>query len=195
MQPNRNYGGDSVMDVRALGNNRALVRFSQSDLQSIVGNKPILSAKLRLTIAGNAGGWGNDGRTVDARRLLQDWTEGNGTENNRGTGQGMTWNCAKDSNIANLVKNCNGGSEWEMGQPISGAHPWVQNTSATQTISNGQTGVVEYDVMNDLAGFLNGQSDNYGWILKKTNENQSGAVSFSTREGVSAPQLVVTYQP
>ena len=121
------------------------------------------------------------------------WTEGNGTESNRGTGEGATWNCAVDSDIANVVKNCK--VVWEMGQPNNLAvHPWTQIPTDTQTITNTQTGIVEYDVTQDVAAFVNGTSDNFGWILKKTDEGQNGSIEFGTKESLFTPQLVVTYQ-
>ncbi len=195
-QQNENEGGSNRMRVQASGDNRSLVRFDQGAIQGAVGNKQVLSAKLRLNITDNGNNWGATGRTVDVHRLLVNWIEGNGTENSRGTGSGATWNCAIDSFIQNQAKNCSGSSEWEMGQPNNPAvHPWVASPSATQTITNNQTGIVEYDVTVDVASFVNGSNSNYGWLIKKTNENQNGQVSFGTRESSSVPRLVVTYQP
>lgn len=194
--PNRNLGGGGFMRLQASGDNRSLVRFDQSTMQTEIGNKEILSAKLRVTITDGGTGWGQTGRTIDVHRLLTNWTEGNGTENDQGTGSGVTWSCATDSNIDNSSKNCSGSTEWEMGQPNNpSVHPWAQPASATQTITNNQTGVVEFDVTSDVASFLNSTNQNYGWLIKKTNEGLSGNVSFGTKESTSAPQLVVTYQP
>jgi hypothetical protein len=195
-QGNHNYGGSNFMRLQSSGDNRALVRFDQGAIAASVGNGTILSAKLQVTIVDNGNNWGTTGRTVDVHRLINDWGEGNGTENDRGTGSGATWNCAIDSIISNQAENCSGVTEWEMGQPNNpSVHPWEQTSSATQTITNNQTGVVEYDVTNDVAFFMSGAFDNYGWIIKKTNEGQNGMVSFGTRESSSVPQLVVTYQP
>ncbi len=83
-----------------------------------------------------------------------------------------------------------------MGQPNNfPVHPWAQSASATQTITNSQSGVVEFDVTRDVAAFLNGTQPNYGWIIKKTDEGQNGQVSFGTKESTFSPQLIVTYQP
>jgi hypothetical protein len=54
---------------------------------------------------------------------------------------------------------------------------------------------MEFDVTTDISNFLNGTNQNYGWIIKKSNEGQNGQVSFGTKESTSVPQLVVTYQP
>jgi hypothetical protein len=194
-QNNQNEGGGQFMKLQSSGDNRALVRFDQNAIQTAIGSGTVLSAKLRLTITDNGNNWGTTGRTIDAHRLLVNWAEGNGTENNRGSGPGATWNCAIDAEIATMAKNCSGATEWEMGQPNNPAvHPWVPAVSATQTITNGQSGVVEFDVTADINSFVNGTT-NYGWLLKKTNENQNGMVGFGTKESAAAPQLVITYQP
>jgi N-acetylneuraminic acid mutarotase len=195
-QNNRNKGGGDYIHIQASGNNRGLLRFDQDELQQEIADGEILSAKIRLTITETGNNWGSTGRTIDLHRLIVDWIEGDGTEVDRGTGEGTTWNCATDSNINNQSKDCSGVTEWEMGQPNNpSVHPWVQTASATQTITNDQTGIVEFDVTDDIALFLDGTSSNYGWIMKKTEEGQSGQVRFATRESASIPQLVVTYQP
>lgn len=194
---NRNTGAGLFMRLQASGDNRGLVRFDQATLQSTIGSSSsaLISVKLRLTITDNGNNWGT-GRTIDVHRLLQDWTEGNGTETTRGSGAGATWECGSDTNIANQSKNCTGVTEWEMGQPNNfPVHPWAQSASATQTITNSQSGVVEFDVTRDVAAFLNGTQPNYGWIIKKTDEGQNGQVSFGTKESTFSPQLIVTYQP
>ena len=85
---NRNMGAGGFMNIQSSGNNRSLVRFDESALQSAIGNSVIVSAKLRLTITDNGNNWGTTGRTVAVYRLLTNWAEGNGTENDRGTGRG-----------------------------------------------------------------------------------------------------------
>lgn len=194
-QNDRNQGGDVFMRLRDNGNNRALVRFDQAALQSAVGNRTVLSAKLRLAIVDNNSNWGQSGRTVDVHRLLSNWAEGNGTDSSRGTGPGATWNCAIDINIANQAKDCSGATEWTMGQPSNvPAHPWVQTPTDTQTIVDGQAGIVEYDVTADVSAFIIGSATNNGWIVRKTLEGQTGSVSFGTRESTYVANLVVTYQ-
>ncbi|MEK7571221.1 MAG: DNRLRE domain-containing protein [Patescibacteria group bacterium] len=67
--------------------------------------------------------------------------------------------------------------------------------TATTTIMNNQSGVVEFDVTSDVQSFMSGSNQNYGWLVKKTNEGQAGQVSFGTKESSNVPQLVTTYQP
>jgi hypothetical protein len=195
-QGNRNHGAVDFMQIQSSGSNRGLVRFDQAAMATGVGSGTVLSAKLRLTIATNGNNWGASGRTVDVHRLLVDWAEGNGTAASRGTGNGATWNCAVDSVIENNAVNCSGVTDWEMGQPNNpSVHPWAQTATASQTITNGQTGVVEYDVTADVAAFVNGSFSNYGWLIRKTNEGQNGSVAFASKESASAAELVITYQP
>ncbi len=190
------YGGAPFIRMQSSGSNRGLVRFDQSALQATVGDGTLVSATLRFTITDNGNNWGASGRTVDVHRMLADWAEGTGTETNRGSGPGATWNCAVDSQISNQAKNCAGNTEWEMGQPNNlSVHPWASVASASQLITNAQTGVVEYDVTADVTDFMNGTFSNYGWLVKKTNESQNGQVSFGSRESATPPQLVVTYRP
>ncbi len=195
-QNDRNYGSSPFIRVQSSGSNRGMVRFDQSALQAAVGTGTVTSATLRLTIADNGNNWGATGRTVDVYRMLADWAEGTGTETSRGSGLGATWNCAIDSQIANQAKDCAGMTGWEMGQPNNlSVHPWASNASASQLITNAQTGVVEYDVTADVTNFINGNLSNYGWLVKKTSEGQTGQVGFGSRESGAPPQLIVTYQP
>lgn len=184
------------MRLQQSGNNRSLIRFDQSELISNIGNKQVLSGKLHLTITDNGNNWGTTGRTIDIHPVTANWIEGNGTEQNRGNGQGVTWNCAIDSLIENSVKDCESNTEWEMGQPNNPlAHPWAEPATDTIIITNNQGGTVEFDVTADLISFMNGARPNNGWIIKKTNEGQAGQVSFGTKESSTIPQLIITYQP
>jgi hypothetical protein len=194
-QKNSNAGDWQILRLQSSGNNRSLVRFDQAIMQDLIGSGTVLSATLRLTIVDNGDNWGASGRTIDAHRLLVNWAEGNDKETERGNGPGATWNCAVDSEIFNQVKNCSGSDEWEMDQPNNpSVHPWLATPSATQVISNGQSGTVDFDVTADVQAFMTGASSNFGWLLKKTNENQNGMVSFGSRENIS-PHLVVTFAP
>lgn len=56
---------------------------------------------------------GSQGRMVDAHRLVESFTEGNGfvygqpkVLQDRGSGSGVTWNCATDTDIANRQRDC-----------------------------------------------------------------------------------------
>src|SRR5581483_11627240 len=171
--PNKALGSELYSRIQDSGNNRVLVAFDQNELQQSVGNQTLVSAKLQLTIIDNADNWGSSGREVAAHRMLQGWTE-----------VGATWNCADDLNTENSSPDCAANS-WDMSH--SANWPFDPNPTATALHTNGQTGVVEWDVTADVQAFLS-ETTNYGWIVKKVDEGQAGQVEYSTREGVSPPK-------
>lgn len=199
--PNTNEGASTFLRVRATGDNRALIRFDEAAIQDAIGAETLLTATLRLTIVETPSSWGPNGRTVDLHRMLQDWAEGNGFtsgalpgQRTRGEGAGATWNCAIDADIANFQPNCDGETAWEMNENQPN-NPWDPTPSATTTIVNNQSGVVEFDVTADVMAFLSGEPANFGWLIRKTEENQSGNVTFGSREGGNtAPVLVLTFE-
>ena len=186
-----NEGGNDRLRVQNLGNNRALAKFNLTGIPTT----GLQSATLRLNIAGNASLWGLNGRPVNAHRLLIDWTEGNGINDLigfllgfRGTGEGVTWDCAKDTNIANFTSNCSSG--WNGGT-------FAAATSPSSIHTSGQTGSVSWNVTADVQA-----GATYGWLIKKENESQTGEVRYYSREGAIlagntslAPRLVLVYQP
>ena len=101
------------MQLRANGNNRALVEFNQTDIDNAVGTATLENATLRLYIEDNFNGWGASGRTIDAHTVSENWAEGNAANlggNIPGTGDGVTWKCAVDTDISDQNKDC--ATEW-----------------------------------------------------------------------------------
>ena len=186
--PNTNQGASTFVRVRESGPNRGLVRFSQSEIQAAINGGTLVSVKLRMTIVDNGNNWGTTGRTVDIHRVLVDWTEGNGVN-----GEGATWNCPKDTNIANSVPD---GLLWrDMGPPYKDGGSYLATLTSTVTITNGMSGTVEWNVTADVATFLAGTA-NYGWIIRKTDEASPGRVDFASKENSvisGRPQLVIAY--
>jgi hypothetical protein len=151
----------------------------------------VTRATLVLTIAENADNWGrNNGRTVDVHQLLTGFMEGNGksaglpdSEMTRGSGSGVTWDCAADANIANQKPDCS--TRWRGGD-------FSPATAAPVVHFNGLTGDVAWDVTADV------QAGATGWLIKKTNEALSGQVTYYSKEGAevagesgSTPRLIV----
>lgn len=192
---NENEGASTFLRVQSSGHNRSLVRFDESQLENAVENRQSYTATLQFTITDNGGNWGSTGRTIDLHRLTSNWAEGNGfvTGNippTRGTGSGATWNCAIDTNIANINDDCSGATDWNMAN--SSLWPFAATVIGTQTITNNQTGVVEFDVTADVQAFINNTNQNYGWLVKKTNESQSGSVSFGSKESSNTAKLIIS---
>ena len=194
---NTNEGGSSFLQVRASGDNRALVQFDQASLHSLVGSGTLVSASLTFTIAQNGDNWGASGRTISVYRLTSPWTEGNGFDGQgapprRGSGPGATWSCASDAQITNQAKDCSGATEWEMGKPSQPQlHPWVEPATASTLITNGQSGSVSFDVTADVQEFLAGSATNDGWIVKKDLEGQPGQIQLASRETGNGPRLML----
>ena len=175
--PNSSQGYETVLTVQSNGNNRALVQFSQASISAYVGASSLISAKLRLYILSNGNNWGPSGGAVNAHRLTATWTE-----------PGATWNCPNDTNPLNGTQDCTPG--WSMAQ--SSQWPFASTATASISHQNNQSAWVEWDVTADVAAFLAGSAQNYGWIVKKADESQSGRVDYSSREGTFPPVLVLT---
>lgn len=170
--PNQNQGSETALRVQSSGHNRALVQFNPAAIQATVGAGSLASARLELFIAFNSDNWGTEGRTVDAHRLTQAWTEA-----------GVTWNCPIDTLPANGSPNCT--TEWDGGA-------FEEEPSDTVLHTSGMAGWVGFDVTADVQALLAGAS-HFGWLVKKTEEGQSGRVDYASREAVVAnrPRLVL----
>jgi hypothetical protein len=176
-QPNKNQGTEGILRIRQSGQNRSLVQFDQNAISSFVGTRSVTSATLRVYISLNSNNWGASGRDVGVHRLTSSWTE-----------LGATWNCPDDTNTGN---NSPDGVQWEMNN-VS-LWPFVSTASDIVVHTNGLVGWIEFDVTADVQGFLSG-NPNYGWLIKKTNEGQSGSVEYSSKDGANPPELIITAQ-
>jgi hypothetical protein len=174
--PNLNEGANPALRLQAAGDNRAVVAF---DPAAIDGFGTPTTATLVLTIAEIANNWGrNNDRTVDAHPLTADFAEGNGraaglplSQATRGSGAGVTWNCATDAEIANQRTDCD--SRWNGGS-------FGPANAAPVLHVNGLSGAVSWDVTTDVAAGVT------AWLLKKTDERQPGRVSYFSRAGAEA---------
>jgi hypothetical protein len=184
--PNLNEGANPGLRLQAAGDNRVVVGFAP-DAISAFGD--VTSATLVLTVAEIANNWGrNNDRTVDAHPLALDvdFAEGNGknaglpgSQSTRGSGAGVTWNCAVDTDIANLRPDCD--PRWNGGT-------FGPATAAPVVHVNGLSGDVSWDVTADV------QAGASAWLIKKTSERQHGRVSYHARDGAApalAPRLML----
>jgi hypothetical protein len=144
----------------------------------IIGSLPVSSAILHVTIATNGNNWGTSGRLISIHALSQTFTEGNGknievadAESTRGTGAGVTWNCAIDTDIADTNADCD--PKWS-----GGAFDPIPTDQVL--IVNDLTGPIQFDVTADV---INGIRE---WIIKLDDENEPGRLSFTSKEGGSA---------
>ena len=179
-----NEGSNEILRVMGSGptNNRAVVQFSQDEIESVSESKQLESATLKLFIISNDGKWEN-GQHVTIHQLTTEWLEGN--ESNApladfvGIQNGVSWNCSSDGSCV---------SKW------NGGH-YIDTPTDSVFISNHlQDGYwIKFDVTEDVNNFLLG-SPNHGWIIKKSNEDSSGRINFAARESNSnVPELVMVF--
>jgi Glucodextranase, domain B/Carboxypeptidase regulatory-like domain len=162
---NRNFGTDASLVLQENGS-RVLVQFDTSAIVAAVGSGSLASAQLQVYIGSNAANWGPTGRSVDIYRLDAAWTEG-----------GATWNCGDDTQPKNDAADCP--SLWSGGTTEPDA-------SDTLVITSASTGWIQFDVTADVLAFLAGTA-NDGWLIRKTDEGQSGRVDLVSRAGAAGP--------
>ena len=168
--PNQNQSGDSLLRLQSSGRNRVLIAVDPSAIASTVGGGRLVTAALELHVATNANNWGASGGTIDIHRVTAAWTEA-----------GTTWNCPVDAIPGNSSADCL--TQW-------GGGAFEEEPTDTVLHTNGLLGWIEFDVTADVAAYLAGTPAD-GWLIKKTDENQSGKVEYDSREGAAglAPRL------
>ncbi|MFQ5960641.1 MAG: DNRLRE domain-containing protein, partial [Candidatus Methylomirabilales bacterium] len=172
--PNKNQGDRDILRLRALLKNRTLVQFDQAAIATAVTGNTLVSAKLRLYIDSTLI-FTESGKDVAVHRMMQGWTE-----------SGATWKCPDDTDTSNHTPNC---ITWNMND--SSQWPFAATPTAVVLHQKGQTGWVEWDVTTDVAQFLAGTANNFGWIVKQLNEGTVGQAKYSSREGAFPPELVL----
>lgn len=173
--PNQNQGTELFLRVRLNGTNRALIQFDSQEMSDAAAGKTLSRARVRLYIEDNGNNWGASGRTVDAHRVTVSWTE-----------LGATWNCPDDTDTGNGSPDC--AEQWNGG---------TFNASATDSVlhTNGLSGWVEWDVTADVQDMVTSPATNYGWIVKKTEEGQTGRANYTSREGAAnGPELFLVFE-
>ena len=184
---NRNEGINEVLVVKS--NFRPIIAFSQTEIENTINGLTLHNATLRLYVEDNGNNWGSSGRTIDIHNVTDSWVEGNGWNfgnNIKGSGSGVTWNCAIDTNIKNNKVNCN--PQW------AGGNFGLTPTDSVLITNGLENQYIEFDVTVDVQAFLDGSSQNNGWIIKKTSESQNGRIDITSDEGSSNnPELVLTF--
>lgn len=138
---------------------------------------------------------GGAGNLIKAYRLkdgFEDWAEGNGfnfpTVVYRGDGNGVTWNCATDTDISNVAADCTGQDHWDNGgQNVQGPARSIAAASPNLVISNNMADGSEiwFDVTADVQAGLGPQDLSYmTWFVRKP--SGAGFVTFYSREGAAA---------
>lgn len=162
--PTLNQGSSTTLTLQSNNGNtaRSLIEFDLSALSANITSGSLVSASLQFTVASNDGNW-QGGR---ARRITANSTASSWVESE------ATWNCATDIDCG-----WNGGAY--------GAE------SARFDVRNNTSGSVQFDVSADVASILDG-APNFGWLIKKDQENRNGSIVFYSSESLSPPQLILT---
>lgn len=191
--PHRNEGANPILTLEKIQGkaSRCAVGFNLAD----VDLNGLTRARLKLAVDPNeqVNGWGN-GDTISVLPLTSNWVEGNGQsfglkkkDQVSGNGSGVTWFSPVDEDISNDYANST--VQWNGGFTAT-------PTSTPFVMTNHYSGAVEFDVTQDL---LNGQGQ-YGWLVRKDQENRGSKVHFFSREGAAqagdndlAPTLILEY--
>jgi len=177
-----NEGASKVLRVMGTGpiNNRVLVGFDETQLETALGEKTLDSAKLKIFVVDNDGRW-QEGQSVLVHSLTKPWQEGISSNapfaNFVGTQKGVTWDCSSEEDCAN----------WDGGS-------FKAIVTDTVVISNDISGKwIEFDVTKDILAYLDGVP-NYGWVIMKSDEDSSGRINIAARETqANIPQLELTF--
>jgi hypothetical protein len=205
VSPNRNEGASPLLRLKGVDADHTKTRIVLAFDLTGLDLGTVKSAVLEMVVAGGDNLWDIHGRTIDVHPLTIDFVEGNGLntgappeQQNLGSGQGVTWNCSTDANVANASTDCP--EIWRGGRsppsyPAFGSGR-ADIPSVVQT--NGFTGRVRWNVTPDVKA----ASPISRWVVKKTFLDKPGSVDFYSKEGALAldpldqawrrPRLVIT---
>ncbi|MFM7142225.1 MAG: hypothetical protein ACKO2K_09980, partial [Alphaproteobacteria bacterium] len=173
---NQNEGANDLLAIHENGPRRIVTGFNTNNV-SLVG---LAEARLALNVRFVDSNWPTAGGPLDAYRLNQDFTEGNGKQFSlpadqvatRGTGGGVTFNCATDADVANNARDCV--PSWDGGNLAIPA-----TASSSVLVTRTTAGQLEWNVTADvLAGATR-------FLLRKPVAADPGKVEFFSREGAA----------
>lgn len=185
---NQNEGANDLLALHENGPRRIVLHFPTGNIDL----SGMVEARLAMTIRFNDVNWPAAGAPVDAFRLDANFAEGNGKSfkipadqaPTRGSGSGVTFNCAVDGNVSNEAADC--ANQWNAGATAIGA------ATSTVTITPSTAGVVEWVVTPDVAAGAR------RWLVRKRDQAGPGKVEFHSREGAAtagnpdlAPRLIL----
>lgn len=154
-----NFGtaNSMIVDRETTDLQRALVQF---DLTTVPAGSTVTSAVLKLQ-ATQVGG----SITIGVYRLLEPWTEGGATWDQRSSG--TNW--------------ATPGSSY--------------NSTAVASITTNSTGQHSFTVTSLVQSWVNGSAANYGFMVGSPDGGGNRTVTYTAREGTPGPILEITYTP
>jgi serine protease len=170
-QPNTNTGASPTL--ASGGAAIAVVEFSARALRSTVGDRPIASARLEMTLTTPPAA----PVQLEVNGLRKPWQEAK-----------VTWNCAVDSNPANALRDCTPRNQWELGDDVPGVTGFRLPAAALVTVAAGTT-VARIDVTEGVRELVSAGRREFGWALRA----HGGTLAMAARESSAPPRLVITY--
>ena len=162
-QPNLNLGAESILSLQ-VGHaaQRSLVKFDLSPYN--INSNDIKKAVLKLFPDHSKLKHSRKGHgsTIVAHRIEENWQEAN-----------VSWAC----------EDCSGA--WYGGN-------YDHKSTDKAKIHKKKSDVVQFDVTDDLEDFFQSKAANYGWLIKLHKEDRGSGIVFSSKEGGSPPQLILT---
>ncbi|MFT4924828.1 MAG: hypothetical protein ACI8WB_000912 [Phenylobacterium sp.] len=170
-----NFGSEQFMTLLNQPHTQRVVTKFDLDSLLLAGTQPIdiLSASIQFEVKFNDGQWPpgqSKANLIDIHPLLMPWTE-----------SAVTWDCPIDTNLSNPQTGCIG--QWD-----GGNYALASQSIDVKSISSG---IVQFDVTEDIKAFLDGSTEHFGWLIKKQKEDKSGIISFYSKETSFAPTLII----
>jgi hypothetical protein len=153
----QNKGSSTLLKTDETNKSHIPIRFDQNAITGALNSKPLISATLKVYIVQNWGGFTTSGKRVEVYRMtadLGDWLE-----------MESAWNCP--------YLNCP--THWDGGTTVSTVSDhkqWYDTTVGWQS----------FDITTDVNSFLSGTATNYGWLLTKQYNFETGSVDIASRE-------------
>lgn len=139
-----------------------------------------------------------DGSWFSAHRMNAEWVEGNQSFNrlrvngkqlgsHGGTGEGTTWDCRVDADLASGgTSDCSTADRWLGGEDCGGVSCYSPSTD-DYLWADKDDPFLSFDVTDDVVD----GGDEVSWLLKVRDEtSKSGSVKFYTRDGAAFVGLV-----
>lgn len=173
---------------QALFTKHALVQFRDGDIATqmaaagVSGDYELESAHVVLTVKDR---WPllNVGQPIDIHRVVTPWEA-----------LGATWNCAVDTDPANIFANCGGATAWDMDAANPANRPYEPSATDSALAATNYGGEMLFDVAADVSTFLDGSTQNNGWLIRKPDQPWLGFISFFSIEGGVPPRLELTFR-
>lgn len=192
--PNHSNGvGDDLFAgfvANGSGVRRALMAF---DISGIPNGADITSVSLTLNVNKFANQAFNQEDIFTLHRITSDWGEGASNASSNANGQGIAA-FTGDATWLNAFHDASNPTAW-----TTAGGDFVLQASATQTLVN--DGVFTWSdpmLTADVQSWLDGVTENYGWLLMGDESSTASAKRFDSLQSINAanrPLLVIDFTP